>query len=769
MSPSDVTGAAMLFRDLTLMPHDSGRIRDFVILFLVATGVLCLAPAGITASAQEAPRRPNIVFILADDIGYGDLGCYGGKHAKTPQLDKLAAAGCRFLDAHSPAAVCTPSRRAFLTGVYSWRQPSGSGILPGDAPLSIPEGTVTVASLLKQAGYRTGVVGKWHVGLGPQGGPEWNHEIKPGPLELGFDSSFIMAATGDRVPTVYLDNHRVVGLDPGDPIRVSYGPPIGNDPTGKEHPELLKLKHTHGHDGTIVNGVGRIGTMSGGHAARWKDEDMSDTFTRQAVSFIEKNQGGPFFLFFATHNIHVPRVPHPRFQGTSPVGTRGDAIHELDDAVGQVLAALDRLKLMENTLVIFSSDNGGVMDDGYEDVGNFDYHPNAPLKGGKGTIWEGGHRVPFIARWPGKIPAGIQSSSLLTLLDMPATFAAIAGVEVPTSAFRDSLNVQTALQGISPTGRETLVTHVAGVQGQQALRQGPWKYIPAGPGSNYGKKGAPADKPIPAPGPHLYNLAEDLGETQNLAEKHPEKVKEMAALLEKIRTQPETVTSAVEQEEEASWTFTPDPKLPNVLILGDSISIGYTREVRKLLAGKANVYRPMGPNGKRPANCSGTTAGVKQIDQWLKGTKWDVIHFNWGLHDMKHVKEPGADATSNSPDSPVQATVEKYVENLDAIVGKLKATQARLIFATTTPVVPGTTNPLREPDAPATYNAAALKIMQANSITVNDLFGYCQPHLEEWQLPKNVHFKPVGSAALARKVAAEIEKTLGSTAKENSP
>jgi len=411
-------------------------------------------------------EKPNIIFLLADDIGYSDLSCYGAKHAKTPNLDKLAAQGCRFMDAHSPASTCTPTRRAFITGRYSWRQQAGSSIAPGDAALSIPVGTPTVASLLKTAGYQTGVVGKWHLGLGPEGGPDWNHDVKPGPLEIGFDYSFIMAATGDRTPTVYVENHRVVGLDPKDPISVSYKAKIGTDPTGAENPELLKLKHTHGHDMTIVNGVGRIGWMTGGNAARWKDEDMADTFASKAISFIEQSaqkKEAPFFLYFATHNIHVPRVPNPRFKGTSGHGIRADSIHELDEAVGKVMATLDKLGIADNTLFIFTSDNGGVMDDGYEDVGDFSYNPNTPLKGSKGTVFEGGHRVPFIARWAGKIKAGSESSALIAHLDMPRTFAALTGVEVPAGGCADSENVLPALLGQRAMGRENFLAHNGGM------------------------------------------------------------------------------------------------------------------------------------------------------------------------------------------------------------------------------------------------------------------------------------------------------------------
>jgi arylsulfatase A-like enzyme len=499
--------------------------------FLVAMMFACLAPA------TRAADRPNVVFILADDIGYGDLSCYGAKHAWTPNLDRLAAQGCRFTDAHSPASTCTPTRRALLTGVYSWRQQPGSSIAPGDAAITIPPGSSTVASLLKSAGYRTGIVGKWHLGLGPDGGPDWNGDIKPSPNDLGFDSSFIMAATGDRVPTVYIENRRIVGLDSKDPITVSYKNKVGTEPTGRENPELLKLKHTHGHDMTIVNGVGRIGWMTGGQSARWKDEDMSDTFAGKAIKFIEESQGAPFFLYFATHGIHVPRVPHPRFKGTSPVGTRGDAIHELDDAVGQVLAKLDALKLTERTLVIFTSDNGGVMDDGYEDVGKFDYHPNAPLRGTKGTLFEGGHRVPFLARWPGKIKAGSESPALLAHLDMPATLAALVGVKVPAGQCGDSVNVLPALLGETKTSpRKDFVAHVGGTKGPFGVRDGTWKYISPGAGG-YGKAAKGENKGKAAGQPQLYNLANDLAEERNLAASEPAKLKEMEALLARLRGQ----------------------------------------------------------------------------------------------------------------------------------------------------------------------------------------------------------------------------------------
>ena len=520
-------------------------------VFCTMTLLWMSSPRDVRADEKQAdklatPRRPNIIFIMADDIGFGDLSCQGAKHVKTPQLDRLAAAGCRFTDAHSPASTCTPTRRALLTGVYSWRQAMGSSIAPGDAPLTIPPGTTTLPSLLKTAGYRTAVVGKWHLGLGPaEGGADWNGEITPGPLDIGFDEAFIMPATGDRVPTVYVRDRRVVGLDPQDPIRISYQQKIGTEPTGKENPELLKLKHTHGHDMTIVNGVGRIGWMSGGKAARWVDEEMSDRFVSEAIGFVERqanmSNSQPFFLYFSTHGIHVPRVPHPRFRGTSGCGTRGDAIHELDDAIGQLLGTLDRLKLTDNTLVIFTSDNGGVMDDGYEDVGRTDYHPNTPWRGTKAQLLEGGHRVPFIARWPGQIEAGSTSPALIAHLDLPASLATLVGTPIPAGECRDSVNVLPALLGRSTQGRENFVAHVGGMRGPFGLRSGSWKYIASSDliGNPPGVKNpAPAKKQAPNKyvAPQLYNLATDPGESENLAVTQPEKRAEMAQLLNQILT-----------------------------------------------------------------------------------------------------------------------------------------------------------------------------------------------------------------------------------------
>ena len=350
--------------------------------------LVLLAPS---LCAEDAPRKPNIIVILSDDLGYGDVGCYGATRVSTPSIDKLAAEGLRFTDAHTTSATCTPSRYSLLTGEYAFRK-KGTGILAGDAALIITPGRTTMPSILKQAGYATGFVGKWHLGLGT-GTIDWNAEIKPGPLEIGFDYGFFMPATGDRVPCVYVENHQIVGADPADPIAVNYNHAIGDEPTGAKNPELLKMKFSHGHDATIINGISRIGWMTGGHAARWKDEDMADTLNKKACAFIESNKDKPFFLYFATHDIHVPRVPHQRYAGSSACGVRGDVIQQLDNSVREVVETLERLKLADNTLVIFSSDNGPVIDDGYADgsVVNLNGHkPAGPFQG---------RQIPDLRRW----------------------------------------------------------------------------------------------------------------------------------------------------------------------------------------------------------------------------------------------------------------------------------------------------------------------------------------------------------------------------------
>jgi arylsulfatase A-like enzyme len=487
-----------------------------------------LTLAGGMWSAPAAP--PNIVLIYADDLGYGDVSCYGATKVQTPHVDRLAKEGLRFTDAHAPAATCTPSRYALMTGEYAWRR-KGTGILSGNAPLIVRPGRTTLASLLQKAGYRTGVVGKWHLGLG-DAGLDWNGDIKPGPLEIGFDHAFLIPATGDRVPCVYVENHRVAGLDPKDPLRVWFGMRVGVEPTGRANPELLKVRPSHGHDQTIVNGISRIGYMTGGKSARWVDEDMADVITRKATAFLEKEAGKPFFLFFSLHDIHVPRVPHARFAGKTSMGPRGDVIAQLDWCTGQILEVLDRLKLTENTLVLFSSDNGPVVDDGYRDdaVEKLGGHkPAGPLRGGKYSAFEAGTRVPLLVRWPARVKPGV-SDALVCQIDFLASFAVLTGQQLAAGDAPDSFNVLPALLGESRQGREHLVEQA----GVLSLRKGPWKLIEPGKGpkvlANTGIESGQAA------GAQLYNLADDLGETKDVAAEHPERVRELQDLLNKIRS-----------------------------------------------------------------------------------------------------------------------------------------------------------------------------------------------------------------------------------------
>lgn len=477
--------------------------------------LLCL---GSWACAAD---KPNIVYIYGDDIGYGDLACYGTGTAATPQVDRLAREGLRFTSAYATSATCTPSRYGLLVGEYPWRR-KGTGVLPGDAALIIAPGRTTLPSMLRKAGYATAVVGKWHLGLG-SGRIDWNQRITPGPNEIGFDHSFIMAATCDRVPCVYLENGKVVNLDPADPIEVSYRQPFPGLPTGTTERAKLRMDWSRGHNDAVINGIGRIGFMKGGKSAIWKDEDMADEFARQAVAFITRSKDKPFFLYLAANDIHVPRLPHPRFVGKTGMGPRGDAIVSFDWMTGRVLETLDQLGLAANTLVIVSSDNGPVLDDGYVDgaVAKLGAHrPTGPWRGGKYSLFEGGTRMPFVVRWPARVKPGV-SDAIISQVDLLASLAALTGQTLAEGDAPDSRNVLPALLGESASGRDHVVVH----DGNIAIRSGPWKYLPPASG-NQGKPGAVGQ---------LFNLADDPGETTNLARKNLDKVAELKAELQAVR------------------------------------------------------------------------------------------------------------------------------------------------------------------------------------------------------------------------------------------
>lgn len=489
----------------------------------------------IVSFALTAERPPNIVVIYADDLGYGDLGCYGAMAVKTPHCDRLATEGLRLTSGYCTSATCTPSRYSMLTGEYAWRR-KGTSILPGDALAIIEPGRATLPALLKRAGYTTGVVGKWHLGIGAKENPvDWNGEVGPGPLDIGFDSCFLMPATGDRTPTVYLRDRRIVGLDPADPLFVSYKQPFPGEPTGTTHRHLLTTQDWDFHHNEAVhNGVGRIGWQKGGTAALWKDEDMADDFACEAVAFVARAKDKPFFLFFATHSIHVPRVVHARFAGKSGMGPRGDAILEFDFQVGALMDALTTNGVADNTLVIITSDNGPVLNDGYKDqaVENLgDHRAAGPLRGGKYSTFEAGCRVPFIV-WGRGVKPGV-SDALVNQVDFTATFASLAGVTPAANECPDSLPLADALLGKDPVGRPWNIAHANGL----ALRVGNWKYHL--PQKTRDDIVARSMFTIPEPG-LLFDLAKDPGERSPVddAAKSAEMKAQLAGLRETAGTRP---------------------------------------------------------------------------------------------------------------------------------------------------------------------------------------------------------------------------------------
>lgn len=487
--------------------------------------------ASVPAQAQERAKQPNVIIVIADDLGYGDVSAYGSK-LKTPNFDRLAKQGVRFTRGYCSSATSSPSRYGLLTGVYPWRK--NVNVLPGDSPLIIPTDKPTIATMFRDKGYQTCAIGKWHLGLG-KGNSNWNKKITPGPKEIGFDHSYIMAATNDRVPCVYFSNGYVVNRDPADPIEVSYRQNFPGEPTGRNNPEMLKMHPSpnHGHADTIVNGVSRIGFMKGGKAARWVDEEMANVFSREALSFIKANKSKPFFLYYALHQPHVPRVPNAKFVGKSGLGPRGDVILEADAQVGELLDFLKAEKLDKDTLIVFTSDNGPVLDDGYADEAvsrakDKQYNPAGKLRGGKYSLFEGGTRVPFVVSWPGKIKSGV-SDVPVSQIDLFASCAALVGGDVP--AITDSENHLDVFLGKNKTeGRKNFVVEATG---RLAYREGDYVYIPGRPrapkiawqtGNEMGNPDVDS----------LYKITDDIGQVKNLAEKNPEKLREMRETMLKI-------------------------------------------------------------------------------------------------------------------------------------------------------------------------------------------------------------------------------------------
>lgn len=499
-------------------------------------GVSVLTPLTLSAVQKQNTKTqmPNVLFIYADDLGYGDLGCYGATRVATPNIDKLADRGIRFTNAHATAATSTPSRYSMLTGEYAWRR-QGTDIAAGNAGLIIRPERYTIADMFKNAGYTTAALGKWHLGLGDKTGEQdWNAPLPAALGDLGFDYSYIMAATADRVPCVFIENGKVANYDPSAPIYVDYEKNFPGEPTGKDNPELLyNLKPSFGHDKSIVNGISRIGYMKGGGKALWKDENIADSITVHAIDFIKANHDKPFFMYFATNDIHVPRFPHDRFRGKSSMGLRGDAIMQFDWSVGQLLKALDEMGLTENTLIILSSDNGPVVDDGYQDravelLGN--HSPAGPLRGNKYSAFEGGTRVPAIVHWPKEIKKPIVSDALVCQIDWFASLAGLTQSRLPEGSAPDSYDYMDTWLGKSDEDRPWVIEQA--LNKALSVRTKEWKYIEPSVGpaimqqenveTGYTKE------------PQLYDMTESY-EQNNQALQHPEIVYQLQDILKGVR------------------------------------------------------------------------------------------------------------------------------------------------------------------------------------------------------------------------------------------
>ncbi len=470
-------------------------------------------------NVAEDITKPNIVIIYLDDLGYGDVGTQGATAINTPNMDRLANGGIRFTNGYASSATCTPSRYALLTGTYPWRK-ANARILPGTAPLLIDTSEWTLPKMLLSQGYHTGIVGKWHLGLG-RGNVDWNEHISPGPNEVGFDYSYIMAATQDRVPTVYIENGGVVGLDTSDPILISYEENFEGEPTGKDNPELLTMKWHHGHNASIVNGIPRIGYMKGGESAKWKDEDMADEFLNKAQAYVKAHKEEPFFLYYALQQPHVPRTPHPRFVGATELGPRGDVIAEADWMIGEFLKTLETEGILQNTLVILTSDNGPVLNDGYYDKAvelNGAHQATAGLRGGKYSLFEAGTRVPFFVHWQGMIEPKV-SDALVSQIDLMSSLGSLIGLD---QRFADSEDLIDVFMGKSDEGRDELILEASS---RTAYRCGDWVMIPPydGPAINDWvniELGNSSEY-------LLYDLGNDPGQQTNSANDQPELLSQM--------------------------------------------------------------------------------------------------------------------------------------------------------------------------------------------------------------------------------------------------
>lgn len=508
-------------------------IRFFLLPILMLTQCCC---------ANAADKLPNVVLIFADDLGYGDLGCYGATKVQTPHIDKLAAEGRRFTDAHSVSAVCTPSRYALLTGEYPLRANGGRGVwgpAPVTSSLIVDTNKTTIADVFKSSGYDTSAFGKWHLGFGEDKN-NWQEPLRPGPQDLGFDHYFGMPVVNSAPPYVYVENDRIVGGDPADPLVFLGKSAKAATPITPIPPEAAQRS------------TNQFGGAKKAHEL-FNDYQVGTTIAEKSVEWINQRKDEPFFLYLATTNIHHPFTPAKRFQGTSQCGLYGDFIHELDWIVGEIDACLKDNGLSDNTLVIFTSDNGGMFNLGGQTAFQAGHRQNSDLLGFKFGVWEGGHRVPMIVRWPGKVPPGSVSNQLIGNVDMLATFAAVTGQTLDKTQQADSINMLPAFISEPEAQRRDHLILAPHKGTHLSIRKGKWMYIPArGSGGFGGKKpgshtfAGPAaatfvgsvnsdieDGKIRKDAPHaqLYNLEQDVNQTQNVVNEHPDVVKELTKIL----------------------------------------------------------------------------------------------------------------------------------------------------------------------------------------------------------------------------------------------
>ncbi len=478
--------------------------------FLPSIVLLALA---LPAFAAESPAKPNIIVILSDDYGWGSAGCYGAPAAlKTPSLDRLATEGRRFTHAYAPGSVCSPTRYALMTGRYYWRTPVKDGkVLPVNAPLHIETDRLTLASLCRSQGYRTAAFGKWHLGMTTERVTDWSKPLRPGPLQVGFDHYFGMAANIGNGPQSFIIDEEVSGRVPGEPI---------------------------------VIGGGQGAHTTSGIRKSWQPDHVVETLTANVVEWIESNHDRPFFVYYAPNAVHEPIVPNPKFTG-SRYGKYGDFIQELDWSVGRILDKLDNLKLTDNTLVIFTSDNGGVVNPGNASASTAikaGLAINGPLRGGKHSEWEGGFREPFLVRWPGKVPAGTMSDQVICLADMLATLASVLHAELPKGNAEDSFDVLRAFIEAKPGApvRDHVILQAA--DATYDIRMGDWKLVERADAPDFDsvrnrrKTEQAARRSRAAPkNDELYNLKDDPSETKSIATANAERAAKMKKFLAEAR------------------------------------------------------------------------------------------------------------------------------------------------------------------------------------------------------------------------------------------